>query len=85
MAYHCCSYALSDSSDFFHIQCTDQDYDQVCIDYKNLDDTLQLLLENTTKNWDNQDAFVFQGNHSVFVSYNSNFLSNFGEIYLRVI
>lgn len=60
--------------------------DQVCIDYKNLDNTLQLLLEKTTaRNWDNKDAFIFQGNQSVFVSYNSNFLSNFGEIYLRVI
>lgn len=61
VAYHCCSYALSDSSDFFHNPCTDHEHDQVCIDCKNLDDTLQLILEKTTaRNWDNQDAFLFK-------------------------
>lgn len=61
VAYHCCSYALSDSSDFFHNPCTDHGHDQVCIDCKNLDDTLQLILEKTTaRNWDNQDAFLFK-------------------------
>lgn len=61
VACHCCSYALSDSSDFFHNPCTDHEHDQVCIDCKNLDDTLQLILEKTTaRNWDNQDAFLFK-------------------------
>lgn len=61
VAYHCCSYALSDSSDFFHNPCTDHEHDQVCIDCKNLDDTLRLILEKTTaRNWDNQDAFLFK-------------------------
>lgn len=66
VAYHCCSYALSDSSDFSHNPCTDHEHDQVCIDCKNLDDTLQLVLEKTTaRNWDNQDAFLFKVENAI--------------------
>lgn len=88
VAYHSCSYmyALSDSSDFFLNPCTDHEHDLVCIDCKNLDDTLQLILEKTTaRNWDNQDAFLFKVIIlELIFSYNSSFLSNFSEIFLRV-